>query len=332
MATQDPESRIRALILSAEVAFQEEFLAALRTIRTSIDLDALATLLEQSRFNEAFAIVGLAAGRLGVVWAEQFSLAAADTADFLAIEDIVIGFDRTNARAVQAMRNNQLRLVSGFTEQQRRATQAALIDGIQSGANPREIARAFRDSIGLTEQQEKWVRNYERQLRGLDSAALSRELRDRRFDQTIRQAIDRAEPLTTAQIDKMVARYRNRALILRSETIARTEALRSAHAGIDEMYMQAIESGQLQADQLIRTWQTSLDERVRAFGIGSQTSHRTMHGQERLIGEPFVSGAGNQTLHPTGFGVALDDVNCRCLVTTRIRALSELSLAGVAVL
>lgn len=327
MATQDPESRIAALIANAEAAFQAEFLAALRTIRDSINLDELAVLLEQARFQEAFAIVGLAAGRLGVVWTEQFSLAAQDTADFLAIEDIVIGFDRTNSRAVQAMRNNQLRLVTEFTEQQRRSTQAALIDGIQRGANPREVARAFRNSIGLTAQQEKWVRNYERQLQGLDRGALSRELRDRRFDRTVRRAIDTGEPLTPAQINKMVGRYRRRALALRAETIARTEALRSAHGGVDEMYRQAIESGQLQGDQLTRTWETALDERVRAFGIGSQTSHRTMHGQQRLIGEPFVSGAGNLTLHPGSFGVGLEDINCRCLVTTRIRSLSSLSLA-----
>lgn len=318
MATIDPQSRIESLIAAAEAQFQAEFLAALASIRDSINLDALATLLEQGRFAEAFEVVGLAAGRLGIVYAEQFVAAGIDTGNFLTAEvgEVIIGFDQTNTRAVQAMRNNQLRLVTNFTEQQRRATQAALLDGIGRGENPREVARAFRESIGLTEQQERWVRNYERQLRDLDRGALARELRDRRFDPSVQRAIDRGEPLTRAQIDRMVDRYRQRALKLRSETIARTEGLRSVHEGVDEMYRQAIESGQLQGDQLIRTWNTAGDERVR-------TSHATMHQQTRLIGEPFSSGAGNLTLHPGSFGVGMEDINCRCVVSTRI--LSELS-------
>lgn len=166
------------------------------------------------------------------------------------------------------------------------------------------------------------MRNYERQLRELDRGALARELRDSRFDRTVRGAINRGEPLTQGQIDKMVARYRQRALKLRSQTIARTEGLRVAHEGVDEMYRQAIESGQLQGDQLIRIWRTALNERVRDFSTGAQTSHRTMHGQKRLVGESFVSGGGNLTLNPGAFGVALEDINCRCLVSTRILKLS----------
>ncbi len=332
MAITDPASRIEALIATAESAFQREFMAALRAIQGSISLDELAVLLEQARFAEAFQIISLAAARLGSVWVEQFVAAGVDTANFLTAQDIVIGFDQTNTRAVRAMRANQLRLVTNFTEQQRRATQAALIDGIQRGENPREIARAFRNSIGLTEQQERWVRNYERQLRDLDRGALARELRDSRFDRTLRGAIDRGEPLSRAQIDKMVDRYRQRTLKLRSETIARTEGLRVAHEGTDEMYRQAIESGQLQPDQLIRIWATEGDHLVRDFGTGAQTSHRTMHGQQRLVGEPFVSGAGNLTLHPGSFGVAEEDINCRCLVQTRIRTLSEIGALGAAVL
>lgn len=330
MAVTDPLKRIEALLITAEASFKSEFMAALKAIEKSIDLDALALLLEQGRFSEAFAIVGQAAGRLGTVWATQFTAAGVSTADFLTanVEEVVIGFDQANVRAVNAMRDNQLRLVTNFTEQQRRSTQSALIAGIQEGKNPREIARIFRNSIGLTEQQARWVRNYERALRDLDKAALARELRDRRFDPSVRRAINSGEPLSEAQINKMVARYRQRALKLRSETIARTEGLRVVHEGTDEMYRQAIESGQLSADQLIREWNTAGDELVRDFANGSPTSHRTMHHQQRLVGEPFASGAGNLTMHPGAFGIGFEDINCRCLVTTRILKLSELTGAA----
>ncbi len=326
MAVLDPESRIAALIAGAEARFQVEFLAVIRAIRDRIDLDDLAELLALGRFAEAFEIVGLAAARLGVIATDTFVVAGASTADFLTAEvaEVVLAFDLTNTRAVRAMQNNQLRLISNFIEQQRVASQQALIDGIRRGANPREIARAFRASIGLTPQQERWVRNYERQLNELDRGALAREMRDRRFDPTVRRAIERGEPLTRAQIDKMVDRYRKRALMLRSETIARTEALRSVHEGANEMYMQAIESGQLLPNQLQREWNTARDERVRDFSRGAQTSHATMHGQLRLVGKPFNSGAGNLTLNPGAFGVAMEDINCRCVVSTRILSLSEI--------
>lgn len=333
MAVVDPVTRIEGLIAGAEARFQVEFLAAVQAIRDSINLDDLADLLAQGRFNEAFEIVGVAAARLGTVYAEVFVRAGQDTGDWLTanVGEIRLGFDQTNTRAVNAMQENQLRIVQGFTEQQRQATQQALVRGITEGSNPREIARQFRESIGLTPTQEQWVRNYERQLNSLDRGALARELRDRRFDGTVRRAIENGEPLSQDQINKMVERYRQRWLKLRSETIARTESLRSVHEGIDEMYLQAVESGQLLAEQLQREWVTASDELVRDFLNGAQTSHRTMHGQLRLVGEPFVSGAGNLSLHPGAFGVGAEDINCRCVVTTRILDLSELPGAAAAI-
>lgn len=326
MAVTDPSTRLERLINRSAARFNTEFLQALRLVRNRISLDDLATLLEQGRFQEAFDSVRIAASRLNVLWADSFVLAGSDTARWLGanVPDIVIDFDQTNTRAVTAMRNNQLRMVSSYTEQQRVATQQALIDGIQRGANPREQARAFRNSIGLTPHQERWVRNYERALQELDSNALRRELRDRRFDRTVQRAISNGEPLSRQQIDKMVTRYRERALKLRAETIARTESLRSVHEGAQETYRQAIEAGELQPDQLVRIWNTALDERVRDFSRGAATSHATMHNQERRVDEPFVSGAGNQSLNPGAFGIGMEDINCRCVVSTRILTPAEL--------
>lgn len=334
MAVTDPEARIERLIARAEVEFGAAFTEMLSLVKGSISLSDLADLLDQSRFAEAFQIVARSSALLSVVWSGSYVRAGSETGSWLTanVADVVMVFDQTNFRAVQVMRNNGLRLVSSFTEQQRVATQQALIDGISRGVNPREMARAFRNSIGLTPNQERWVRNYERALQDLDAGALRRELRDRRFDPTVRRAIAQGDPLTKQQIDKMVARYRARALKLRAETIARTEALRSTHEGVREMYDQAIEAGELLPDQLIRIWNTAGDERVRDFGGGAQTSHRIMNNQQRLVGELFRSGAGNLTLDPGAFGVGSEDINCRCVVSTRILNLNELpSFTGVSV-
>jgi len=319
MAVTDPAERIERMLSATETAFAEQFTLALALVKSSIKLDDLATLLEQGRVAEAFANLNAAASRLNVVWAEQFVSSGTQTGKWLQknVGEIIMGFDQTNLRAVAAMQRNGLRMVSTFTEQQRRATQQALIDGVRRGVNPREMARAFRDSIGLTPMQERWVRNYEEQLRNLDRGALRRELRDRRFDRSITRAIERGEPLTRDQIAKMTERYRARALKYRAETIARTESLKVVHEGTAEMYNQAIDNGDLARDQLIRIWNTAGDERVRG-------SHSAMHNQERQHGEMFTSGNGNQATDPGTFNVAEEDIQCRCVVSTRILNLNEI--------
>lgn len=320
-------------MIQGEARITEEFLAALLVVHNSISLDDLAILLEQGRFDEAFRVVGRAAARLGVTASEVYVNAAQDTAGFMTreIDEVVIAFDQTNTRAVRAMQENQLRLVREFTEQQRRTTQQALVRGIEEGLNPRDQARVFRDSIGLTQRQEQWVDNYRRNLNELDRRALDRALRDRRFDRTVEAAIRDGRPIPQDRIDKMVKRYRERMLKHRSEVIARTEALRSANAGVREMYTQAIEAGELDPRQMIRIWNTAGDERVRDFSNGAQTSHASMHNQERQFGEPFTSGAGNQTLDPGSFGVASEDILCRCVVSARILTPQEAGLIGIAI-
>jgi hypothetical protein len=232
---------------------------------------------------------------------------------------VQVSFDATNLRAVNIMAKNRLALVREFTAQQRATTRAALTEGIRAGLNPRAQARAFRGSIGLTETQQRWVSSYRRLLEQNSSQALTRELRDGRFDRTVQAAIRNDRPLTAAQIEKMVERYRERALKYRSEVIARTEALRSVHEGTEEAIRQGVESGQIDATKTRRVWQTAKDERVRSFETGGQTSHRSMHNQEQALGVPFESGAGNLLRYPGDPDApAYETIQCRCVVATRV--------------
>lgn len=320
MATIDPVKRIEALLDQAEPLFRREFLAMVRAIQNERTIEELAELLSQGRIEEALSSIERATARLRSAWSDIFVIAGKSTTDPIkeATGEIIIDFDRVNARAVRVMQENQLRLVQQFGEQQRRATREALIDGIRRGINPREQARAFRDSIGLTENQQGAVSNYRRLLETLDRAALTRKLRDGRFDGTIRSAIAQDRSLTKQQIDRMVSRYLQRSLAHRAEVIARTEALRSVHMGSREMYDQAIENGVLSAEQLVRIWNTAGDLRVRGH-------HAFMHLQERSIGVPFTSGLGNSLMFPADPGAPAEDVvQCRCVESTRILSLEEL--------
>lgn len=332
MATVDPIRRIEKLLDEAEPRFRAEFLAMVAAIQNERTLAELATLLSEGRIDEALsafeAFRGVrATARLSTVTTDTYIAAGRGAADVVrrASGEIHVVFDQVNAGAVAEMQENQLRLIREFGDQQRRATRKALLDGIERGVNPREMARAFRGSIGLTERQVGAVNNYRRLLQNLDSAALARKLRDARFDATVRNAIANDQPLTSRQIDMMVERYRERFLKHRAETIARTEALRSVHQGNQRMYKQAIENGVLQAGQLIQIWNTAKDERVRDPIIGHKTSHRTMHGQRRPIGMPFTSGAGRSLMYPGDPTAPGDEtINCRCIVSTRIASVAEI--------
>jgi hypothetical protein len=141
---------------------------------------------------------------------------------------------------------------------------------------------------------------------------LTRELRDRRFDRSVRRSIRTQEPLTPAQIDRMVERYAQRYVKHRAEVIGRTEALRSVHQGVNEGYEQAIESGKLDRANLERTWDSSRDSRVRR-------THRFLNGQKRPWGGTWATENGVIRYPGDPEAAAEETIQCRCLLTTRIR-------------
>jgi len=285
-----------------------------RGIKDEAQLARVAALLEAGRVDEAL--------NLGHQYVAQFAgrtsrlmvVAGEATEAALAARGVLTDFNATNVRAVSEMQRNRTRMITAITEDQRTAVRAALADGVSRGLNPRAQARLFRDTIGLTGQQEAAVRNYRTLLETGDRAALERALRDRRFDRSVTSALEGLrEPLTGDEVDRMVGRYSERWLKFRAETIARTEALGAANAGSHEMFMQAVENGTLDGNALEREWNTKLDGRERPW-------HRDMNGQKRGIEEPFVSGHGVSLRYPLDMGAPADEViMCRCQVTVRMK-------------
>lgn len=309
----DPASRLFALIARAEPRVRNALYAAILAARDEKTLDELAALIEIGDFDGAIdraAQVG--AIRLAEAYAAVYTLSAQSTAQALqeALE-IAVSFDQVNFRAVDQMQRARLNMIREFTAEQRLATRAALVDGVERGLNPRDQAREFRRSIGLTLRQERAVQNYRRLLSEGNSEALQRQLRDRRFDRTVARAIREGKPLTRAQIDRMVERYSERYVKYRSEVIGRTEALRAVHQGNVEMYQQAIDAGQVRQDQLVRTWVSARDERVRG-------SHMRLNGLERGFDETFPGDEGEIRFPGDPDAPAAETVQCRCALSTVI--------------
>lgn len=222
-------------------------------------------------------------------------------------------FDAADPVALRWAETNRLDLVREITAEQRRLIRAALIAGAESGENPRVIAREIRESIGLTAYQRGIVANYRAALEsGQLGKALGYELADGRYDRALRAAIDSGAAIPPDRIDAMVERYRANWVKYRAEAIARTEGLRVAHQGSEEVYRQAIANGDLRADQIEGEW-------LHTPGKHERPGHAKMHGQRRAYGEPFETPDGAELRYPCDPDAPADEtVCCKCALARHV--------------
>lgn len=221
-----------------------------------------------------------------------------------------MAFNPAGFAAVATFQELNQRVIGILVEQQAEAL--VEMRRIADQITPIRTVAMVREGLTLTARQTRAVDNFRRMLEEGSAEALTRELRDKRFDPTIRRAVAGDIVLTTEQIDRMVSRYRERYVTYRAKTIAATEAVRIANEADDLFFRQAIEDGELERSQVRRKWVTSMDEKVRF-------SHRAINGVLTRPDEPWVSGAGNTLRFPGDpRAPAEDTINCRCWVSTKI--------------
>jgi hypothetical protein len=219
-----------------------------------------------------------------------------------------LSFDPELAAAADLMAEADLDFIAEFTDSQREAVRRALVTALRQGKGTQSVARAFRNSIGLTAFQQDAVDNYRGLLENNSAMALDRVLRDRRYDPGLTDALVADEPLSDARIDAMVDRYASRYLAYRAETIARTETTRVLNQARQQGTEEVVASADIPEDDVVRTWSAVQDNRTR-------DTHAEMDGQERGLNEPFDSPSGAQLMYPGDPSAPADEViNCRCAV------------------
>lgn len=320
-------NRFDQLIEEWSPRLRRAFLDAVYGVRNGAQIEQIARMLERGDIEGALRAVGISEARfreLDRALADAYEAGGTYTGARIPATVSATGlrtvflFSVRNPRAEDWLRNYSSNLIREIMDDQRIAIRNFLRAGMEQGANPRTTALDLvgrlnkatgnREGgvIGLTSSQEGWVRKYAEELRTNDANALTRALRDKRFDPSVRKAIASGQPISADTQAKMVRAYRNRALRFRAEAIARTETLRSLHAGQDEALKQAIEQGILVESQVMTVWRTARDERVRA-------THAEMDGQKRAFGVPFDSPSGAKLLYPGDPDApASETINCRC--------------------
>lgn len=318
-APRGERARIEQLIAGQEAGVRRAFRRFLDDVRSRAVRRQVRLALERQGIDAALRVVDAHVARLGAILPRVFQAAGVAEGAALARQldraGVAVSFDPSYPRAAALMRQNSLRFVREFGAAQREATRAALTEALQSGAGPIQTARAFCDSIGLTEYQRQVVANYRRALETGDASILTRDLRDRRFDASARRLLENGEPLGPRRIQRMVEQYRNRFLQLRGETIARTETQAVVNQARDEALAQTMDQADLPPDAVVQTWRATQDERTR-------DTHAAMDGQQRSKGDPFVSPSGARLLYPGDRSLgapASEIVNCRCVLLAEVR-------------
>lgn len=348
MATKD---ELETLLDQLEPQARKAFLEAIASITDEIVLQALIDRIAAGDLEGAVAIVNaqpVVFNPLAAVYAAAYTaggeLAASGVRETRTPTGarLLLRFDVRNTRAEEWLRRESSRLVKGLADTARAAVREHLSTGMSRGLNPRTVAldvvgrvnkfsgRREGGVIGLTVQQAQFVQNARDELLSGDPSLMARYFgrtrRDARLDGLVRRAMEAGKALDRATVDRLVGRYSDRLLQLRGETIARTEMLVSLHSGQAEAMRQAIESGALRPDQIVKIWQTASDARVRHSHqvLGQRGGTRVSYEQ------PFVSPAtGAKMMFPgdRSLGAPPEDVvNCRCHARYKVDYISSVAL------
>lgn len=247
------------------------------------------------------------------------------TADATGIKT-ALRFNIRDQRAEAWLAEHSSSLIQQIEDDIRVNVRSTLADGLAAGRNPNSTAldiigrynaqTGHREGgiVGLSQQQEGWARSARVKLETLDKSYFDLMLRDKRFDSTVQAAIDSGEPLPAETVERLVTRYRDRALKYRGEAIGRSETLAALNRSEYESVRQAMEQSDLPLAATTKEWDTAGDSDVRH-------SHAEMDGQIVGIDEPFVSPVtGARLMHPGDGSLgapARELVFCRCRVKYR---------------
>lgn len=95
----------------------------------------------------------------------------------------------------------------------------------------------------------------------------------------------------------------------RACTIARTEGHRVTEESRMDCMMESMKKGA----GIIKQWDSTIDSVTR-------DTHRELDGQVREVEELFeIPSTGEKAMYPGGFGIAKEDINCRCVTLSRAR-------------
>lgn len=335
MPTPTLTQQLEALAARWEPNIRDAFLAAIQDIVDRAILTDVITAVKAGDPVGAFRALGFTEAALRPITAaieqafEQGGMTVAGSFPerlYTPTGRAVFRFDVRDSRAEAWLRDESSTLVTRLTEDAQVAVRNVLTDGATAGRNPRDTAldivgrvdtqtgRRSGGVVGLDRPSERAVARARQELLNLDDNYFNRERRDKRFDKTVRKAIESGKPLPRDVVEKLINRYSDSLLKLRGERIGRTETIAALNKSEYEAVKQAADRGMLDKNATVRIWDTAGDMRVRH-------THRSMDNQRVGLDEAFVTPSGARLMYPgdTSLGApGSETINCRCRARLKV--------------
>lgn len=145
-------------------------------------------------------------------------------------------FDLLNPRSVRFLRNYNFNLIQSISNEAREGIRSVIITAFEEGGHPYQQAKEIKQFIGLTARQQRAVNTYSKTLEKEGRAA--------------------------DQIKRMTERYYQRQLKYRATNIARTETIRAANIGQNELWNQLADDGLIERSTTKKIWVVTDDDRL----------------------------------------------------------------------
>lgn len=334
MATN--RSQFEQLLDKYSEPMRAAFLAAYDDISSRVVLKRLVERLERGDVAGAIDVLGIdraSFGALELALADAYNGGGLAFASQLKLRDpegnrIAFQFGVRNLVAEARLRDHSAALVTRVTDDQIASLRLGLTEGLARGDNPTRtaldmIGRVSRVSgkreggyLGLSGPQERTQAKARQVLISGDAegmrAYLQLKQRDKRFDRAIIKAIEDGKSVARADVDRVIARLNDRQLKYRADKLALNETFEALAMARDEGMRQAIESGKVDAQFVIKKWRHSGKENARL-------QHLAMNGKEVPYGQPFIMADGTAIGYPHAPGTpARHSVGCGCFHELRV--------------
>lgn len=210
-----------------------------------------------------------------------------------------IAFDHLSPKVIDGIRTLESEAINTLKGDVKEITRTYIENGLRDGKAPAAVARELRSVIGMAPNQAAAVDNFESMLRAGDKEALTRVLRDKRYD----RAIDKAfadDGLTEAQIKTMTSAYKRKMIAYNANLNATTHTRDAYKLGQSLSWQDADAKGVIpEGFQAVKTW-IHLDGQAHP-----RPEHEAMNGETVPADENYSNGDSY-----AGEG---DPWNCKCL-------------------
>lgn len=309
ISKQKALSRLDSLAGSLNGNILWSYRQAIQDARDNADLNAAIAALEKGNLSDAYDALNV--GRAAAMQRIRASIASAivragvSTLRTDVPPQLRFHFSLGSERAAVALERMNLNVLLPVVQAQEAGLRSTLAYGLRNGFNPRETALQAREFVGLTEYDVSIIQTFELQLRSDPARALTRSLRDARYDPTVKKSagLD-GTPLTEKQIRAMTDAYANRLTDWRAETWSRTASLQAVREAQAASWKQIMDDSSVSNDRFVKTWVTTIDGRER-------DEHHDADGTTVGLDEEFPVDGGVQVPGDNAY-------NCRCTMVVSI--------------